>query len=98
MQPPTAGRLANNDLVKHIEINGYKQSKQTSGGLWTISAWHTSGNILCLVVNDFGVKYIEKENADHLISVLRGKYEITTNWAGDKYIGLVLNGITQIIQ
>ena len=32
-----------------------------------------------------------KENADHLISVLQGDYEIDIDWEGTRYIGLTLD-------
>ena len=30
-----------------------------------------------LVVDDFGVKYVGKKNADHLVATLKGKYKIS---------------------
>jgi hypothetical protein len=41
-------------------------------------------------VDDFGVKYVGKENAQHLEQVLRQKYRITTDWTGSLYVGLTL--------
>jgi hypothetical protein len=41
-------------------------------------------------VDDFGVKYVGKEHAQHLEQVLRHKYRITTNWTGSIYVGLTL--------
>jgi hypothetical protein len=43
------------------------------------------------VVNDFGVKYVGKEHADHLISCLKMEtYKLTEDWAGDLYCGILL--------
>jgi len=43
------------------------------------------------VVDDFGVKYVGKEHADHLISCLqRETYKLTEDWAGDLYCGISL--------
>jgi hypothetical protein len=81
---PQAGRLANNDLADHLAHNGYIQSTTTPGLYQHVTRPIT----FCLVVDDFGVKYIGKEHADHLIAVLKEKYAITTNWTGNKYIGL----------
>ena len=44
-----------------------------------------------LIVDDFGVKYVGKEHADHLISVLRGHYTDDTDWDGKKYCGITLD-------
>jgi hypothetical protein len=43
-----------------------------------------------LVVNDFEVKYIGKEYANHLFSALEEHYKASTNWAGKLYCGLTL--------
>jgi hypothetical protein len=43
------------------------------------------------MVNDFGVKYVGKEHADHLISCLKKEtYKLTKDWAGDLYCGILL--------
>jgi Reverse transcriptase (RNA-dependent DNA polymerase) len=84
---PQAGKLANNELIQHLAKHGYKQCNLTPG-LFT----HTTRPIsFCLVVDDFGVKYIGKENAQHLINTLSEKYVITTDWTGDTYLGMHLN-------
>jgi hypothetical protein len=83
---PQAGRLANDELVIHLAAHGYIQSKHTPG-LFT----HTTRPIsFCLVVDDFGVKYVGKEHAEHLQTVLSAKYQITSEWSGDLYLGLHL--------
>jgi hypothetical protein len=43
-----------------------------------------------LSVDNFGVKYVEKEHADHLIQTLKGHYEISMDWNGWHYIGFTL--------
>jgi len=44
------------------------------------------------VVDDFGVKYVGKEHADHLIKSCLKKetYKLTKDWAGDLYCGISL--------
>ena len=44
-----------------------------------------------LIVDDFGVKYVGKENADHLINVLKEHYEVAEDWDGTKYCGINLD-------
>ncbi len=64
---PQAGILAQELLEKRLNEHGYSQSKAVPG-LWT----HKTQPILfTLVVDDFGVKYIGKEHAMHLISILK---------------------------
>ena len=44
----------------------------------------------CLTVDDFGVKHVGKEHADHLIQALNSKHKITTDWEGRLYCGVQL--------
>jgi hypothetical protein len=39
----------------------------------------------------FAVKYVGKENADHLRNALLRSYELTTDWEGKVYSGMTLN-------
>ena len=43
-----------------------------------------------LVVDNFGIKYTRKEDANHLLKSLWEDYEITEDWTGEKYLGLTL--------
>jgi hypothetical protein len=42
-------------------------------------------------VDNFGVKYVGKEHADHLIRTLKKHYKIATDWDGDLYCGIKLD-------
>ena len=46
--------------------------------------------MFCLLVDDFGVKYVGERHALHLKTVLEEHYEITKNWKGDLYSGINL--------
>ena len=41
-----------------------------------------------LIFDDFGVKYVGKEHADHLIKCVKENYDITEDWEGKGYLGL----------
>jgi hypothetical protein len=43
------------------------------------------------VVDDFGVKYINKDDVTHLLDVLQKDYETDTDWEGTRYLGLTLD-------
>jgi hypothetical protein len=43
------------------------------------------------VVDDFGVQYFNKEDADHLINSIKANYPVKTDWTGSKYIGIDLD-------
>ena len=79
-------RLSRILLTKNLARNVYTQIKQTPS-LWN---HHTSNLVFSLIVNDFGIKYICKEDADHLIKAFREDYEITEECTGEKYLGLTL--------
>ena len=65
-----AGILDQELLETRLNAHGYQQSR-FKPGLWT-HKWRP----ICfsLVVDDFGVKYVGKEHADHLVSVIKEKY------------------------
>ena len=78
--------LANKLLKKRLARHSYFEVRHTPG-LW--------GNItrpvqFTLVVDDFGVKYVGKENAEHLCKALQQNYDIETDWKGELYCGIKL--------
>ena len=83
---PQAGIIAQQLLEKRLQANGYHQSKINPG--FRTHAWCPICFALC--VDDFGVKYVGKAHADHLIQTLKGHYEISMDWNGRRYIGLTL--------
>lgn len=83
---PQAGLLANKQLEKRLNAAGYHQSKYVPG-LWS-HKWRPIQ--FTLVVDDFGVKYVGEEHAKHLKRTLESHYKITTDWTGERYIGINL--------
>jgi hypothetical protein len=64
---PQAGILANKLLKKRLAKHGYYEQLHTPG-LWK----HTSRRIwFNLAVDKFGIKYIGKDNLQHLYKALR---------------------------
>ena len=43
-----------------------------------------------LVVDDFGLKYINHAHAEHLISALEDLYKVTNDWNGGLYMSITL--------
>jgi hypothetical protein len=41
-------------------------------------------------VDDFGVQYVGKEHAQHLIDALETDYEVSKDWLGGLYCGITL--------
>jgi hypothetical protein len=46
--------------------------------------------VFSLVVDDFGIKYKNQADAEHLFLVLQELYTITIDWSGAKYCGIHL--------
>jgi len=55
--------------------------------------WHHTTQPLAftLAVDDFGIKYFSKQDANDLVSPLQEKNSITIDWSGDMYLGLSIN-------
>ena len=77
---PQAGILAQKLLEMQLNEHDYSQSKAVPG-IWTHKTQPIS---FTLIVNDFGVKYVRKEHAMHLISIFKEHYEISEDWSGSK--------------
>ena len=64
---PQAGHIVWDLLKERLAKHGYRPTKHTTG-LWkhdTCPIW------FCLCVDDFGVKYTNKEDAQHLVDTLQ---------------------------
>jgi hypothetical protein len=83
---PQAGKLANDLLEKRLAPHGYYQCRHTPG-LWR-HKWRPV--LFSLVVDDFGVKYVGKRHADHLVAALKDNYQISEDWEGKLYCGITL--------
>ena len=56
-----------NNLVQQLTPHGYHPSPHTTG-IWNNENKHTN---VCLCVDDFGIKYYSKDDADHLSDALK---------------------------
>jgi hypothetical protein len=84
---PQAGKVANNQLVKFLSPHGYTPVPLTHR-LWR----HSERTVtFTLVVDDFGVKYTKRDDAEHLITTLEQYDKVSTDWTGSRYCGLMLD-------
>jgi hypothetical protein len=84
---PQTGILSNELLQRNIAKDGYRLTTHTHG-LWTHDTRPIS---FSLVVDDFGVKYVGREHAEHLMTCIRKHYNISSDWNGTAYCGLTLD-------
>ncbi len=81
-----AGILANKRLQQKLAPFGYYKCIDTPS-LW----YHETRPItFTLIVDDFGVKYVDKANVDHFIASIKMTYTLTKDWTGNLYCGIEL--------
>ena len=51
---------------------------------------HTKAGKNCVCVDDFGVKYSSKDDANNLLDSLKKHYAISTYWEGRNYLKLTI--------
>jgi hypothetical protein len=81
-----AGLLANQLLQTRLSPFGYYPVRHTPG-LWLHKTRPIS---FTLIVDDFAVKYVGKQHAEHLPNALLRTYELTTDWTATVYSGMTL--------
>jgi hypothetical protein len=78
--------LANQLFQTLLAPFGYYPARHTPG-LWL----HITQPIyFTLVVDDFAVKYVGRQHAEHLRNALLRTYELTTDWTATVYSGMNL--------
>jgi len=84
---PQAGRLAQDRLIKHLATHGQQQAENTP-----CLFKHESNSVtFALVVDDFGIKYTNSADADHLLAALREMYIMTEDRGlKQKYVGITI--------
>jgi hypothetical protein len=83
---PQAGIIAQELLAERLSKHGYHQSKIIPE-LWT---HETRPTAFTLVVDDFAIKIMSENNADHVINTLKKYYTIMVDKDAAKYIGLTI--------
>ena len=82
-----AGRIANDQLKSHLAHFGFAPVPRTPE-LWKHA---TKPITFSLVVDDIGIKYISKDNANHFIQALQKLYTISIDRTGSLFCGLTIN-------
>jgi hypothetical protein len=81
---PQAGILAHGLLDQRLNEHGYQQSQVTLG-LWKHALRPISFR---LCVDNFSMKYVGREHAEHLLQVLNMHYKFLQDWDGKKYLNI----------
>eukprot|EP00956_Cyclotella_meneghiniana_P039845 scaffold181048_cov20-Cyclotella_meneghiniana.AAC.1 len=84
---PQAGSLSHDLLEKRLNKEGYYKSLIVPG-LWK----HKTRNIqFVLVVDDFGIKYLKKDDLDHLVNLLKRYYDVSVDLDGKEFVKIELD-------
>ena len=79
--------MANDLLITRLDYSHYYETA-TIPGLWR----HKWRSIQFLViVDDFGLKYVRKQDLDHFASVLKKHHYISQSWEGKEFSGIDLD-------
>ena len=81
-----AAVLAYENLIKNLKPFGYEPIPHTDC-FWQHKSYPTK---FCLCVDDFGMKYFNKTELNHLITSLQANYKISTDFSGKNYCGLTI--------
>ena len=84
---PQVGELANDLLKACLKPYRYTECPHTPG-FWKHP---TKPLLFTLVVDNFGVKYTNKDDPQHLINVLKKYYPVKIDWIGKLYCGIDLD-------
>ena len=83
---PQAGLLAQQRLIAHLAESDYHECPDVP----CLFRHSTNSVAFSLVVDDFGIKYKDKADADHLIACIRSLYELKVDWSGSQYLGITI--------
>ena len=83
---PQSGIIAQELLENRLVEYGYHQSKIING------FWKHKTRPICftLVIDDFAVKYVNDEDAEHLINAIKKYYSMTVDKEATKYVCLTI--------
>jgi hypothetical protein len=83
---PQMGILANKCLRPKLAPFGYYKSTNTPG-LWQPKSRPIT---FSLIVDNFWVKFVKKDNVDHLISSIKKMHPLTKDWTDNVHSGITL--------
>ena len=84
---PQSGANSHDELEERLNKEDYYQSKIVPG-LWRHK---TRPTVFTLIVDNFGIKFLSKNDLDHLIGVLGKYYNEKVNMKGQEYLKIELD-------
>ena len=84
---PQAGFLAKTKLIALLARNGYHMTPNTE----CLFRHDTLDIAFALVVDDFAIKYSDRNAAEHLLATIRQEYRVEPDWAGSLFLGMSIS-------
>eukprot|EP00957_Ditylum_brightwellii_P116059 8853783-Ditylum_brightwellii.AAC.1 len=84
---PQASILANKQLTKLQKLFCYYQYCHLPG----LQRHKWQAILFTLMVDNFGTKYKRKQDVEHLLNAIQTHYEVSEDWMGFLYFGIMLN-------
>ena len=82
---PQANRLSQEALKPLLAQHGYLECPNTPA-----MYRHATNSVkFTLTVNDFGVRYVDPADAQHLLDCLQLQYKLKTDWTGKIHLGIM---------
>ena len=82
-----AGKLAYDQLLERLLKANFYPAPHAPG----LFLHKTRSISFTLCVDDFGIKYTQKDDIDFLINTIQQHYKVTIDWTGSNYLGLTLD-------
>ena len=82
-----AAILAYTQLIGKLEPHGYFPVPGTSG-IWAHKSRKT---VFILCVDDFGIKFFDEDDKNHLLNALKENYKVTIDETGCNYLGYTID-------
>ena len=70
-------KLARDQLIANLKVFGQYATEESQN-----NQAHVGSGFFCLYVDDYGIKYSDQDDADHLLTALYSDYEIVVNTVG----------------
>ena len=81
---PQAGRISQDQLVKHLAMYGYGQCQNTP----CLFKHETNSVMFTLVVDDFCIKYKDKQDLQHFLDAIQTRYKFVLDMNAKRFIGI----------
>jgi hypothetical protein len=83
---PAAGKLSEDQLLPRLAAAGYHQT-----AIPCLFRHESRPIQFTLIVDDFGVKYKNRADAEHLLQTLECFHQMRVDWTGRNYVGYEIN-------